>query len=372
VTILAGAGCAGAHGELLEAARVLQAPIVHTLRGKEHVEWDNPFDVGVTGLLGFESGYRAMESCDALLVLGADFPYRDFYPKGVPVVQVDVRGEQIGRRLPVEYPLVGTVKDTLLALVPLLQAKDASDHNHLGRMRKQYVRTRRDLDKLANADRDRTPLHPQYLAQAVSEAASEDAIFIPDVGSPIIWSARYLAMNGQRRLIGSFIHGSMANAMPQAIGAQAAFPGRQVIALSGDGGIAMLLGDLITLRQHQLPVKVVVFNNGALAFVELEMMSAGVPKWGTDLNNPDFAEVARSIGLFGARVERPDELLPALKAAFEHDGPALIDVHTRRQELSIPPHVTLSEMKGVSLFAGRTILSGRGDELVELARENVL
>jgi pyruvate dehydrogenase (quinone) len=372
VTILAGAGCAGAHAELLEAARVLQAPIVHTLRGKEHVEYDNPFDVGVTGLLGFESGYRAMESCDALLVLGADFPYRDFYPKGVPLVQVDVRGEQIGRRLPVDNPLVGTVKDTLLALVPLLEAKDASEHNHLGRMRKHYVRTRRDLDKLANADRDRTPLHPQYLAQAVSEAASEDAIFIPDVGSPIIWSARYLAMNGQRRLIGSFIHGSMANAMPQAIGAQAAFPGRQVIALSGDGGIAMLLGDLITLRQHQLPVKVVVFNNGALAFVELEMMSAGVPKWGTDLNNPDFAEVARSIGLFGARVERPDELLPALKAAFEHDGPALIDVHTRRQELSIPPHVTLSEMKGVSLFAGRTILSGRGDELVELARENVL
>ena len=372
VTILAGAGCAGAHAELLEAARVLQAPIVHTLRGKEHVEYDNPFDVGVTGLLGFESGYRAMESCDALLVLGADFPYRDFYPKDVPVVQVDVRGEQIGRRLPVEYPLVGTVRDTLAALLPQLNAKDVSDRNHLGRMRKHYVSTRRDLDKLANADHDRTPLHPQYLAQAVSEAASDDAIFIPDVGSPIIWSARYLAMNGRRRLIGSFIHGSMANAMPQGIGAQAAFPGRQVITLSGDGGLAMLLGDLITLRQHNLPVKVVVFNNGALAFVELEMMSAGVPKWGTDLNNPDFAEVARSVGLFGVRVERPDELQPALKAAFEHDGPAVVDVLTRRQELSIPPHVTLSEMKGVSLFTGRTILSGRGDELVELARENVL
>jgi pyruvate dehydrogenase (quinone) len=372
VTILAGAGCAGAHAELLEAARVLQAPIVHTLRGKEHVEYDNPFDVGVTGLLGFESGYRAMESCDALLVLGADFPYRDFYPKNVPVVQVDVRGEQIGRRLPVEYPLVGTVKDTLPVLLARLNAKEVSERNHLGRMRQHYVRTRKDLDKLARADHNRTPLHPQYLTQAVSEAASEDAIFIPDVGSPIIWSARYLAMNGRRRLIGSFIHGSMANAMPQAIGAQAAFPDRQVIALSGDGGIAMLLGDLITLRQHNLPVKVVVFNNGALAFVELEMMSAGVPKWGTDLNNPDFSEVARSVGLFGVRVERPDELGPALKAAFEHDGPALIDVHTRRQELSIPPHVTLTEMKGVSLFAGRTILSGRGDELVELARENVL
>jgi pyruvate dehydrogenase (quinone) len=371
VTILAGAGCAGAHAELVEAARVLQAPIVHTLRGKEHVEYDNPFDVGITGLLGFASGYRAMESCDALLVLGADFPYLDFYPSDVPVVQVDVRGEQIGRRVPVQYPLVGTVKDTLAALAPLLEAKDASDRNHLAKMRHHYARTRRDLDRLARADHDRSPLHPQYVTQAVSEAASGDAVFIPDVGSPIIWSARYLAMNGRRRLIGSFIHGSMANAMPQAIGAQAAFPGRQVIALSGDGGIAMLLGDLITLRQHRLPVKVVVFNNGALAFVELEMMSAGVPKWGTDLNNPDFAEVARSLGLFGVRVERPGELRPALQAALEHDGPALIDVLTRRQELSVPPHVTFSEMKGVTLFAGRTILSGGGDELVELARENL-
>ena len=371
VTILAGAGCAGAHAELMETARLLQAPIVHTLRGKEHIEYDNPFDVGLTGLLGFASGYRAMESCDALLVLGADFPYRDFYPKDVPVVQVDVRGEQLGRRIAVEYPLVGTVKDTLAAIVPLLEAKDGGKHNHLGRMREHYTRTRRDLDKLASPDRDRPPLHPQYVAQSVSEAADEDAIFIPDVGSPIIWSARYLAMNGRRRLIGSFIHGSMANAMPQAIGAQAAFPGRQVIALSGDGGIAMLLGDLITLRQHNLPVKVVVFNNSALAFVELEMMSAGVPKWGTDLDNPDFAEVARSVGIYGVRVERPDELQPALQAAFEHDGPALVDVVTRRQELSVPPHVTFSEMKGVSLFAGRTILSGRGDELVELARENV-
>jgi pyruvate dehydrogenase (quinone) len=372
VTILAGAGCAGAHAELLEVARVLQAPIVHTLRGKEHVEYDNPFDVGLTGLLGFESGYRAMESCDALLVLGADFPYRDFYPKNVPVVQIDVRGEQIGRRLPVDYSLVGALKDTLPALLGRLNAKEASEHNHLGRMRKHYVRTRKDLDKLAREDHNRTPLHPQYVTQMVSEAASEDAVFIPDVGSMIIWSARYLAMNGRRRLIGSFIHGSMANAMPQAIGAQAAFPDRQVIALSGDGGIAMLLGDLITLRQHNLPVKVVVFNNGALAFVELEMMSAGVPKWGTDLSNPDFAEVARSVGLYGVRVDRPDELSPALKAAFEHDGPALIDVHTRRQELSIPPHVTFSEMKGVSLFAGRTIISGSGNELVELVRENVL
>ncbi len=213
-------------------------------------------------------------------------------------------------------------------MIPLLAAKDTSEHNHLGKMRKHYVHTRRELDKLASADHDRSPLHPQYLTQAVSEAASDDAIFIPDVGSPVVWSARYLEMNGRRRLIGSFTHGSMANAMPQAIGAQAASPGRQVIALSGDGGIAMLLGDLITLRQHNLPVKIIVFDNSALAFVELEMMSAGIPTFGTDLHNPDFAEVARALGLYGARVERPDELGPALKAAFEHDGPALVDVLT--------------------------------------------
>jgi pyruvate dehydrogenase (quinone) len=371
VTILAGAGCAGAHAELIRTARMLQAPIVHTLRGKEHVEYDNPFDVGLTGLLGFASGYRAMESCDALLILGADLPYRDFYPADVPVVQVDVRGEQIGRRLPVQHPLVGTVFDTLSAMIPLLKAKDASEHNHLGRMREHYVRTRRDLDKLASADHDRSPLHPQYVAQAVSEAASEDAIFIPDVGSQVIWSARYLSMNGRRRLIGSFTHGSMANAMPHAIGAQAAWPARQVIALSGDGGIAMLLGDLITLRQHRLPVKIIVFDNGALAFVELEMMAAGIPTFGTDLNNPDFAAVARAVGIYGVRVERADELGPALKAAFEHDGPALVDVLTLRQELSVPPHVTPGQVKGVGLFAGRMIISGRGDELVELARENI-
>jgi pyruvate dehydrogenase (quinone) len=371
VTILAGAGCAGAHAELIEAAGILQAPIVHTLRGKEHVEYDNPYDVGLTGLLGFASGYRAMESCDALLILGADFPYRDFYPRDVPVIQVDVRGEQIGRRIAVRHPLTGTVRDTLAAMIPLLEPKAAGDRNHLGRMRHHYARTRRDLDKLASADRDRSPLHPQYVAQAVSEAASQDAIFIPDVGSPIIWSARYLAMNGRRRLIGSFIHGSMANALPQAIGAQAAWPGRQVITLSGDGGIAMLLGDLITLRQHRLPVKIVVFDNSALAFVELEMLAAGIPTFGTDLSNPDFAEVARALGIYGVRVERPAELLPALKAAFEHDGPALVDVVTARQELSVPPHVTFGQVKGVSLFAGRMILSGRGDELVELARENV-
>jgi pyruvate dehydrogenase (quinone) len=371
VTIFAGAGCAGAHEQLMETARRLQAPVATTLRGREHVEYDSPYDVGLSGLLGYESGYRALESCDALLMVGIDFPYREFLPKHVPVIQIDVRGEQIGRRVGVEHPLVGTAKDTLEALNPLLEEKEAGRHNHLGEMRKHYAHARKELDKLADADHNRTPIHPQYVARQIDELASEDAIFVADVGSLVIWSARYLRMNGRRRLIGSFNHGSMANALPQAIGAQAEWPNRQVVTLSGDGGISMLLGDLITLRQHDLPVKVVVFHNDALAFVELEMMSAGIPTFGTDLDNPDFAEVARAIGIHGARVERPEELGPALRAAFEHDGPALIDVVTQRQELSIPPKVSFDQVKGFSLFAERMVFSGQGDRLVSLARENV-
>ncbi|MEU6197062.1 ubiquinone-dependent pyruvate dehydrogenase [Streptomyces sp. NPDC047061] len=369
VTILAGAGCAGAHGELVEAARVLKAPVVHTLRGKEHVEYDNAYDVGMTGLLGFSSGYRAMESCDALLVLGADFPYRDFYPPGVPVVQVDIRGEQIGRRIAVRHSLAGTVKDTLCALLPLLSTKRSS---HLRRMRDHYARTRRELARLAAADHDRAPLHPQCVATTVDEEASGDAVFIPDGGSPIIWAARQLKMNGRRRLIGSFNHGTVANAIPHAIGAQSACPGRQVIALSGDGGIAVLLGDLITLRQHDLPVKIVVFDNEALAFAEQAMAADDIPPFGTKLSNPDFAAVARAMGIHGIRVEHPSGLRPALREAFDHPGPALVDVRTAQQKLSVPPYVTRGRGKGKSLFEGRLILSGRGDELMDPAQENIM
>ena len=302
VTILAGAGCAGAHEQLIALAGALQAPVVHAFRGKEFVEYDNPYDVGMTGLIGFSSGYRAMEHCDALVMLGTDFPYRPFFPEGVPVVQVDVRGERIGRRVPVQVPLVGTVKDTVDALLPLLTAK--TDSAHLNRMTAHYRRARARLDKLARDRRNDSPLHPQYVAATIDRLAAADAIFTADVGTPCIWAARYLHMNGTRRLIGSFNHGSMANALPHAIGAQASHPGRQVIALSGDGGIAMLLGELITLRQQHLPVKIVVFNNGALSFVELEMKAAGIVTYGTDLDNPDFAAIARAAGLFGARVEQ--------------------------------------------------------------------
>ncbi len=369
VTILAGAGCAGAHDQLISIAATLKAPVLHALRGKEFVEYDNPYDVGMTGLIGFSSGYRAMEHCDALLMLGTDFPYRSFYPEGVPVIQVDVRGEQIGRRVPVHVPLVGTVKDTVAALLPRLTVK--SDTEHLDRMTAHYERARAHLDRLGTEGRTTSPLHPQFVAATIDRLAADDAIFLADVGNPTIWAARYLHMNGRRRLIGSFNHGSMANALPQGLGAQASQPGRQVVTLSGDGGLAMLLGELITLRQMHLPVKVIVFNNGALSFVELEMKAAGIVNYGTDLDNPDFAGIAQAVGLFATSVEKADELEGALQAAFDHDGPALVDVRVARQELSIPPKITMEQAKGFSLFALRTILSGGTDEIVELAKTNL-
>jgi len=369
VTILAGAGCAGAHDELISIAAALKAPVLHALRGKEFVEYDNPYDVGMTGLIGFSSGYRAMEHCDALLMLGTDFPYRAFFPDGVPVIQVDIRADQIGRRVPVDVPLVGTVKATVAALIPMLAMK--SEAEHLDQMTAHYRRARARLDDLATEGRRSSPLHPQFVAATVDRLAADDAIFIADVGTPTIWAVRYLHMNGQRRRLGSFTHGSMANALPQGIGAQASQPGRQVVALSGDGGLAMLLGELITLRQLDLPVKVIVFNNRALSFVELEMKAAGIVNYGTELDNPDFAGIARAVGLFGATVEKSEQLEGALHAAFAHDGPALIEVRVARQELAIPPKVTLEQAKGFSIFAMRTILSGGGNELVELAKTNL-
>lgn len=369
VTILGGAGCQGAHDELVATAEHLKAPIVHAMRGKEFIEYDNPFDVGMTGLLGFSSGYHAMMNCDALLMLGTDFPYQQFYPKEAKIIQVDVRGEQIGRRTPVQLGLIGQVKDTLRALLPMLD--DKSDRSYLDRCLSHYKQARQGLDELAVGERGRTPIHPQYVAKTVDELASDDAIFTCDVGTPTIWAARYLRMNGKRRLIGSFNHGSMANALPHAIGAQSAFPGRQVITLSGDGGLAMLLGDLLSLRQLNLPVKLVVFNNGTLGFVELEMKAAGFVDYGTNLVNPNFAELAESAGIQGNRVEKPEDLRPALERALAHNGPALVDVIVNRQELSMPPTIDVEQAWGFSLYMIRAVMSGRGDEIIDLARTNL-
>ena len=369
VTILGGVGVEGAHAELIQAAATLGAPIVHALRGKEFIEYDNPFDVGMTGLLGFASGYKAIKEADALLMLGTDFPYQQFYPDNARVVQVDIRGRNIGRRTPVDLGLLGSVKDTLAALQPLLRQKNG--RQHLDRSLRHYRKTRKNLDELAVNDRDRTPIRPEYLAGLVDRLATDDAVFTVDVGSPVVWAARYLTMNGRRRLIGSFNHGTMANALPHAIGAQTAYRDRQVIVLAGDGGLTMLFGELVTLIQNRLPVKVVVFNNSSLNFVELEMKAAGIVNFGTDLINPNFADVAQAMGIFGRRVEQPSDLQQALTDAFAYDGPAIIDVVTARQELSIPPAITVEQAKGFSLYAIRTILAGRGDELLDLITTNV-
>nr|WP_231980163.1 thiamine pyrophosphate-dependent enzyme [Tessaracoccus coleopterorum] len=368
ITILAGAGAAGAHDELVALADVLGAPIVHAMRGKEHVEYDNPFDVGMTGLLGFASGYRAMANADTLLMLGTDFPYQQFYPDNAKVIQVDVRGEQLGRRVQLDLGLVGTVKDTAEALIRMVPRK--KDRSHLEEAQKHYRKTRTKLDDLATPTPKGKPLHPQYVAKVIDQLAADDAVFLPDVGSPVIYAARYLTMNGRRRIVGSFSHGSMANAIPQAIGAQAAFPGRQIVTMSGDGGLTMLFGELLTLVQEKLPVKVVVLNNSSLNFVELEMKAAGFVDFGTDLVNPDFAKVAEAIGVKGYRVDDAAKLEETLREAFAHDGPALIDIPTGRQELTIPPKITQEQLKGFALYAIRTVLNGRGDELLDLAATN--
>ena len=369
ITILGGAGCARAHAELIELAGKLNAPIVHAMRGKEFIEYDNPFDVGMTGLLGFSSGYHAMMNCDTLLMIGTDFPYTQFFPKDATVVQIDLRGEQLGRRSKVDFGFVGDTKATLRALLPKLEQNQSDAH--LRASLEHYHKARAGLDQLATGDSGEKIIHPQYVARVLDELAAQDAVFSCDVGTPTIWAARYLTMNGKRRLLGSFTHGSMANALPQAIGAQASYPGRQVISMSGDGGLAMLMGDLLTLRQHQLPVKVIVFKNNSLSFVELEMKAAGILDFGTQLHNPDFAKMADGAGLLGVSVETVEQVAPAVAKALKYDGPALVEIPVPHQELSIPPAITYEEAKGFSLFMLKAVLNGRGDEIVDLARVNL-
>jgi pyruvate dehydrogenase (quinone) len=369
-TLLCGRGCAGAHEELLTLAGALKSPIVHALGGKEHVEYDNPFDVGMTGLIGFSSGYHAMLDCDTLLMLGTDFPYRQFYPTNAKVAQVDLRPENLGRRTRLDLGLVGDVRPTIAALLPKLKVK--ADRSHLDGALANYRKAREGLDDLATGKAGRKPIHPQYVARLIDQHAADDAVFTFDVGTPTIWAARYLKMNGRRRMIGSLVHGSMANAMPQAIGAQAAFPGRQIISLSGDGGFAMLMGDFLTLVQQKLPVKIVIFDNRVLGFVALEMKASGFIEMGTSLTNPDFAAMAKAIGVHARRVEDPGELEEAIKDILAHDGPALLDVVTNTQELAMPPTINLEQVKGFGLWAIQAVISGRGTELIDVARTNLL
>ena len=370
VTLFCGRGCAGAHPELMALAEALKSPIVHALGSKEYVEYDNPYDVGMTGFIGYASGYEAMHACDLLVLLGTDFPYKQFLPTGIKIAQVDIRPAQLGRRCKLDLGVVGDVRATISAVLPLLKTK--SDRHHLDGSLARYTRSRKGLDDLAVGTPGNKPIHPQYLAKVVSDRAAEDAAFTFDVGTPTIWAARYLTMNGKRRLVGSLAHGSMANAMPQAIGIQAAQPKRQVISLSGDGGFAMLMGDLITLVQEKLPVKVVIFNNGVLGFVAMEMKAAGFVGLGTNLDNPDFAAMARAMGILGVRVEDPGDLPGAVDQVLKHDGPAVLDVVTATQELSMPPTIGIEQAKGFGLWMIRAVMSGRGDEVLDLAKQNLL
>ena len=369
VTLFCGRGCLGAHDLLMRLAGALKAPIVHAFGGKEAVEYDNPYDVGMTGLIGFSSGYHAMLGCEVLLMLGTDFPYRQFYPTEAKIAQIDLRPEHLGRKCRLDLGLVGDVGDTIEALLPRLKPK--ADEAFLEACRAAYREARDGLDELAVGRPGHKPIHPQFLASTLSDFAAEDAVFTFDVGTPSIWAARYLAMNGKRRLIGSLAHGSMANAMPQAIGAQAAFPGRQVISLSGDGGFAMLMGDFLTLLQHKLPVKIVIFNNGTLGFVELEMKASGFLDVDVSLTNPNFAAVANAAGVLGVRVEDPADLEDAVTRALAHDGPALLDVVTARQELAMPPKTDLAQAEGFSLWLMKAVLNGRAEEVIDLAKTNL-
>ncbi len=368
ITLFCGAGCAGAHDQIMALAAKLRSPIVHTLRGKEHIEYDNPFDVGMTGLVGFASGYQAMETCDTLLILGADFPYRQFFPQDARIAQIDIRPEALGNRCKLDLGILGEVSATLSQLIPKLH--DRHDHRHLETALSHYRNARADLDSLAESGPLSSIIHPQYVTRVVSELAAEDAIFTCDVGTPIAWTARYLRVNGKRRIVGSFNHGSMANAMLHAIGAQAAFRQRQVISMSGDGGFTMMMGDLLTLTQANLPVKIIVLNNGTLGFVELEMKANGFLDTGCELKNPDFAQLANAVGIKGIRVEHPRELKPAVQEILAHPGPALLDVVSARQELIMPPKTTAEEAANFGLFLIKAVLDGRTTQLIDLAKVN--
>ena len=367
--ILAGAGCAGAHTELVSVAKALKAPIVHALRGKEYVEYDNPYDVGMTGLIGFSSGYHTLMSADAVLMLGTSFPYRAFYPKEATMIQVDRDPTALGRHTTLSLGIAADVRETLSALLPKLAER--SDTTFLDHALAHYHKARSGLDELAQPAGAGKPVHPQHLMRLVSELAAEDAVFTADVGTPTVWAARYLKMNGRRRLLGSFNHGSMANAMLQALGAQAAQPHRQVISLSGDGGFTMMMGDMLTAVQQKLPIKIILFNNSSLGFVAMEMKAGGYLDTATDLHNPDFAAMAKVAGFTSFRVEDSTNLKETLTQALAHPGPVLVDVRTERNELIMPPKVQIGQAKGFSLYMLKAVLNGRGDEVVELARTNL-
>ncbi|MFE7960731.1 pyruvate dehydrogenase [Streptomyces sp. NPDC057413] len=370
VTLFCGSGTAGAHAEVMQFAQKIKSPVGHALRGKEFIQYDNPFDVGMSGLLGYGAAYEATHECDLLILLGTDFPYNAFLPDDVKIAQIDVRPEHLGRRSKLDLAVWGDVRETLRCLIPRVRAKE--NRRFLDKMLKKHADALEGVVKAYTRKVDKhVPVHPEYVAAVLDELADDDAVFTVDTGMCNVWAARYLSPNGRRRIIGSFSHGSMANALPMAIGAQFTDRGRQVVSMSGDGGFTMLMGDFLTLVQYDLPVKVVLFNNSSLSMVELEMMVAGLPSYGTANKNPDFAAVARACGAYGIRVEKPKQLAGALKDAFRHKGPALVDVVTDPNALSIPPRISAEMVSGFALSASKMVLDGGVGRMVQMARSNL-
>ncbi|WP_327371157.1 pyruvate dehydrogenase [Streptomyces sp. NBC_01217] len=370
VTVFCGRGVEGAHAEVMAFAEKVKAPVGHALRGKEHIQYDNPYDVGMSGLLGYGAAYEAMHECDLLLLLGTDFPYTDFLPRNVRTVQIDLQPERLGRRTQLDFAVWGDVRETLRCLTPAVREK--SSRRFLDRMLDRHVHALEGAVGAYTRDVEKhTPIHPEYVASVLDEEAADDAVFTADTGMCCVWAARYLTPNGRRRILGSFVHGSMANALPQAIGAQFLDRERQVVSLSGDGGFSMLMGDFLTLVQYDLPVKVVVFNNSSLGMVDLEMMVDGLPPYGTSYSHTDYAAIATAAGARGIRVEKPGEVRDALREAFSHDGPALVDVVTDPNALAIPPKITSEQISGFALSASRAVLTGGVGRMIQLARSNL-
>jgi pyruvate dehydrogenase (quinone) len=367
VAIYAGSGCEGAHAPLMALAERLKAPIAHTSRAKDFVEYDNPYNVGMTGIFGIDSGYHAVTECDTLLLLGCDFAWRQYYPSHARIIQIDIDPTHLGRRHPVEVGAVGDIASTLAALLPHVQARDERDF--LDHCVERHDKAIAQLSERATIG-DGSTIRPQFLTALIDKHADDDAIFTADGGSPMVWVLRHTRATGKRRTLVSLTHGTMANAMPQALGAKKAFPQRQVISLSGDGGLTMMMGDLLTAVQENIAIKVAVYNNGSLGFVELEQKVEGLLDTYTDLKNPDFGKVAEAIGIYGRRVESAADLEAEVVAWLAHPGPALLDVTTDRFELVMPPNIEAAQVLGTALYSVKAVLSGRGGDVVDMIKDN--
>ncbi|MBK4147854.1 pyruvate dehydrogenase [Corynebacterium macginleyi] len=369
VAFFVGAGVKDAREQVLQLAEKVKAPIGHALGGKMYIQYDNPFDVGMSGLLGYGAAHEATHEADLLILLGTDFPYNDFLPKG-NVAQVDINGSHIGRRTKISYPVTGDVAATIDNILPHVEEK--KDRSFLDKMlKKHYDKLENVVEAYTSNVENHTPIHPEYIASLIDQEADDDAIFTVDTGMCNVWGARYITPNGKREQIGSFRHGTMANALPQAIGAQKANPGRQVITFSGDGGLSMLMGELLTVKLHQLPVKMFVFNNSSLGMVKLEMLVGGIPEHETDHESVDFSKIAEAAGIKTFRIEDPKQAPQQIKKALAYNGPALIDVVTDPNALSLPPTLTFDQFLGFSKAATRTVFGGGVGSMLSMAKSNL-